>query len=207
MMKLDKIEKLTLDKYFNSQITDLLNSLDIRSEVRGLYEKIRDLCRIFFSYDKLTISELQKDKNHFKIVIEDGFTGDIDLEKFYPLQGIIFGQMFCSDTPIISADIKSDFIESGRLEENDLNKYKFDSLLSVPVFVNKKIKFRITLEKMKSGAFKHSEINLLELLGMPFGSIVTWQQQYLHMRDDALHDGLTQLLNHNAFMDRFGEEI
>ncbi len=48
MVKLDNIEKLSLDNYFHYQIANLLNSLDIQSEVRGLYEKARDLAEHFF---------------------------------------------------------------------------------------------------------------------------------------------------------------
>ena len=61
MVKLDNIEKLSLDNFFHYQIANLLNSMDIQSEVRGLYKKVRDLCRSFFNYDKLTISEIQTD--------------------------------------------------------------------------------------------------------------------------------------------------
>ena len=80
MVKLDNIEKLSIDNYFHYQIANLLNTMDIQSEVRGLYEKVRDLCRSLFSYDKLTISRLNSDNSHFKVVLEDGYSGDVDVD-------------------------------------------------------------------------------------------------------------------------------
>ncbi len=207
MGKLDNIEKLSSDNYFHYQIANLLNSLGIQSEVRGLYEKVRDLCRTFFSYDKLTISKLQNDGGNFKVVIEDGFTGDVDLEKLYSITGNIFGKNFQNKDTIESTNLIEDFYEKGRFEDGDLDKFEFNSMLSVPILVNEEIKYSITLEKQRSQEFSTSDKNLLELLALTFGSIVSWQQQYWSMRDSAMHDGLTELLNHKAFLDRFGEEI
>lgn len=207
MVKLDNIEKLSLDNYFHYQIANLLNSLDIQSEVRGLYEKVRDLCRTFFSYDKLTIAELQNDGENFKVVMEDGFKGDVDQEKLYSITGNIFGKIFQTKNIIESTNLIEDFYEKGRFEDGDLENYEFKSMLSVPVLINKSVKYSITLEKQQSQVFSISDKTLLELLALTFGSIISWQQQYWSMRDNAMHDGLTSLLNHKAFLDRFDEEI
>ncbi len=207
MVKLDNIEKLSLDKYFHYQIANLLNSLDIKSEVRGVYEKVRDLCRTFFTYDKLTIAELQSDGRNYKVVMQDGFTDDVDQEKLYSITGNIFGKIFRSKDTIESTNLIEDFYEKGRFEDGDLEKFEFHSILSVPIHVNESVKYSITLERQRPQKFSTSDKNLFELLALTFGSIISWKQQYGSMRDSAMHDGLTDLLNHKAFMDRFGEEI
>ncbi len=207
MLKLDNIEKLSLDNYFHYQIANLLNSMDIQSEVRGLYEKVRDLCRSFFNYDKLTISVIQDDGKHYKVILEDGYNGDVDSEKIYSISKSIHGRGFRSDETVESSNITEDFYETGRFEEGDLDKHDFKSILAVPVLINDSVKYCIAIEKQKSYHFISSDKNVLELLSLTFGSIVSWQKQYWKMHDNAMHDGLTNLLNHKAFMVRFNEEI
>lgn len=207
MVKLDNIEKLSLDNYFHYQIANLLNSMDIQSEVRGLYEKVRDLCRSFFHYDKLTISAVQTDGVHYKVVIEDGYTGDVDPEKIYSIANSIHGRGLRSEETVDSSNMYEDFDETYRFEEGDLEEHKFKSILSVPVFLHGKVNYSIAIEKQQAHRFISSDRNILELLALTFGSIISWKQQYWRMHENAMHDGLTGLLNHKAFMDRFDEEI
>jgi len=206
MVKLDNIEKLSLDNFFHYQIANLLNSMDIQSEVHGLYEKIRDLCRSFFNYDKLTISAVDDDK-FFKVVLQDGFRGDCETEKDYLISNSIHGRGFRSTDTVESYNMSEDFYETGRFEEGDLEVHPFKSILSVPVVINDNVEYCITIEKQKSYKFIDSDKNLLELLALTFGSIISWQKQYWKMHENAMHDGLTGLLNHKAFMNRFAEEI
>ncbi|MDP6727050.1 MAG: sensor domain-containing diguanylate cyclase [Candidatus Marinimicrobia bacterium] len=207
MVKLDNIEKLSQDNYFHYQIANLLNSMDIQSEVNGLYEKVRDLCRTFFNYDKLTISVKQLDGEHYKVVLEDGYSGDVDPEKIYSIKRSIHGRGFRAHETVESSDMNEEFYESGRFEEGDLENHDFKSILTVPVIVHDSVQYSITIEKQTSTRFSDSDKNVLELLALTFGSIVSWQQQYWKMHENAMHDGLTGLLNHKAFIDRFMEEI
>lgn len=207
MVKLDNIEKLSLDNYFHYQIANLLNSMDIQSEVHGLYEKVRDLCRTFFNYDKLTVSVKLPDGEHYKVVLEDGYNGDVDKEKIYSIKRSIHGRGFRTHETVESSDMNVEFFESGRFEEGDLEDHDFKTLLTVPVIVHDSILYSISIEKQASTRFSDSDKNVLELLALTFGSIVSWQQQYWKMHENAMHDGLTGLLNHKAFIDRFKEEI
>jgi len=207
MVKLDNIEKLSLDKFFHHQVASLLNSFDIRSEVNRLYEKVRDICRTSFSYDKLTITKLHHDGNNYQVILEDGFTGDVDQEKLYSITGTLFGKIFRTKETLSLSNIVNDFDENGRFVDGDLEKITFNSMISVPILVNENVLYGLTLERQHSQQFSITDKNLLELLALTFGSIITWQQQYLSMKDNAMHDGLTSLLNHKAFLDRFREEI
>ncbi len=207
MVKLDNIEKLSLDNYFHYQIANLLNSMDIQSEVHGLYEKVRDLCRTFFNYDKLTVSVKLPDGEHYKVVLEDGYNGDVDKEKIYSIKRSIHGRGFRTHETVESSDMNVEFFESGRFEEGDFENHDFKTLLTVPVIVHDSILYSISIEKQASTRFSDSDKNVLELLALTFGSIVSWQQQYWKMHENAMHDGLTGLLNHKAFIDRFKEEI
>jgi len=207
LIKLENIEKLSMDKYFHYQIANLLNSMDIQSEVRGLYEKVRDLCRSLFSYDKFTINRLNSDKTHYKVVLEDGYSGDVNIESVYSINGNIHGIPFRSKETISSSNISDEFYENGRFEPGDLEDHPFSSILSVPVIIDDEVIYSLSIEKQKLHHFSNSDKNLLELLALTFGSIVSWQQQYWKMHENAMTDGLTGLLNHKAFMNRYKEEI
>lgn len=207
LIKLENIEKLSMDKYFHYQIANLLNSMDIQSEVRGLYEKVRDLCRSLFSYDKFTINRLNSDKTHYKVVLEDGYSGDVNIESVYSINGNIHGIPFRSKETISSSNISDEFYENGRFEPGDLEDHPFSSILSVPVIIDDEVRYSLSIEKQKFHHFSNSDKNLLELLALTFGSIVSWQQQYWKMHENAMTDGLTGLLNHKAFMNRYQEEI
>ncbi len=207
LIKLENIEKLSMDKYFHYQIANLLNSMDIQSEVRGLYEKVRDLCRSLFSYDKFTINRLNSDKTHYKVVLEDGYSGDVNIESVYSINGNIHGIPFRSKETISSSNISDEFYENGRFEPGDLEDHPFSSILSVPVIIDDEVRYSLSIEKQKFHHFSNSDKNLLELLALTFGSIISWQQQYWKMHENAMTDGLTGLLNHKAFMNRYQEEI
>lgn len=207
IIKLDNLEKLSMDNFFHYQIANLLNSLDIQSEVKGLYEKVRDLSRSLFSYDKLTIAKVFEDKQKFMVVLEDGYTGDIEFNKEYAIFGCIYGIPMRKKTILQSSKIDEEFQENGRLIPGDLQIHHFESLVSIPVLIDGLVQYTITLEKQRSYNYSNADVNLLELLALTFGSIISWQQQYWKMRDNAMHDGLTNLLNHKAFMDRFSEEV
>lgn len=206
MVKLDNIEKLSFDIFFHNQIASLLNSLDIHFESDNLYKKVRDLCRTSFSYDKLTITNLHDDGEHFKVVLEDGYTGDVNQDKIYSITGSLFGNIYRTKETLISSNVINDFNENGRFIDGDLEKVPFNSMLSVPILVNGKVLSSLTLERQGSHQFSKTDKNLLELLASTIALILTWQHQYLSMKDNAMHDGLTGLLNHKAFLDRFKEE-
>ncbi len=206
IVKLDTIEKLSVNNYFHYQIVNLFNTITIQSEVRGLYEKIRDLCHSFFKYDKLTISVINNDQKTFRVIVEDGYTGDVKPDAVYNISGSIQGIVLRKGETIISSDIEYDFYENYRFEKGDMEVHPFRSMMAVPVFKMSKIFQSIILEKKSEFHFSESDKNLLELLAVTLGSIISWQDQYSKMQEDAMHDGLTNLLNHKAFIERFAEE-
>ena len=139
--------------------------------------------------------------------MEDGYSGDVNIESVYSINGNIHGIPFRSKETISSSNISDEFYENGRFEPGDLEDHPFSSILSVPVIIDDEVIYSLSIEKQKLHHFSNSDKNLLELLALTFGSIVSWQQQYWKMHENAMTDGLTGLLNHKAFMNRYKEEI
>ncbi|HIF27808.1 MAG TPA: GGDEF domain-containing protein, partial [Candidatus Marinimicrobia bacterium] len=55
--------------------------------------------------------------------------------------------------------------------------------------------------------FSDRDFALLEVLAATASSILSWQSEYNIMHKSAIHDGLTDLLNHKAYQERFVEEL
>ena len=47
----------------------------------------------------------------------------------------------------------------------------------------------------------------LEIIGKSLGSSLEWLIQYNKIYENATHDGLSGLLNHQTFKERFNDEI
>jgi diguanylate cyclase (GGDEF)-like protein len=81
------------------------------------------------------------------------------------------------------------------------------SVLSIPLKTKKGVVGAVTLERLKSKLYSETDVRLMELLCGTVGSILDWQKEYKKVHLTSIHDGLTGLLNHKAFLDRFDEEI
>ena len=91
--------------------------------------------------------------------------------------------------------------------QDDRDLHSFKSILSVPIRVNGKSIGAISLERIDSKIFSDININFLESLCGIFSSEIYLKNEYNKVHLSSIHDGLTGLLNHNAFLKRFDEEL
>ncbi len=207
MMKIEEIEKLLTDSYYNARIANLFEIIDISSDENKVFDMVKGLCRTFFSYDKLTISMLDSSPTQAKIKLVDGLKDDIDTGEVFSIQSTLHGRPIREGRLIRSSYWEQSYSDAGRFKEGDNRSYNFMSILAVPLKVNGNVKGAIAIERLHSHPFTDTDQHLLELLGTTVGSILTWIYEYRRMHSSAIHDGLTGLLNHRAFMERFEEEI
>jgi diguanylate cyclase (GGDEF)-like protein len=100
-----------------------------------------------------------------------------------------------------------EFPEMNRFNPNDRDTFNFMSVLSIPLRSNGEAVGAISLERLKSKKYTDTDARLFELLCGTVSSILNWQQEYNRVHESSIHDGLTGLLNHKAFLDRFDEEV
>jgi diguanylate cyclase (GGDEF)-like protein len=207
MEDLEQMESLMVDNYFNTRIANLFDQLEVKSDESELFQSIRVLCRAFFQYDKLTIVLSAEDKNKGTIKLVDGLHDDIDEGEEFHIQNTLHGLVIQDGKTICSNAWFEDFPEMNRFKPGDNRDFNFMSVLSVPLKSNNGTIGAITMERLKSRIYSDSDVRLLELLCGTVSSILNWQQEYKKVHLTSIHDGLTGLLNHKAFLERFEEEI
>ena len=94
-----------------------------------------------------------------------------------------------------------------RFSSTESNENLYKSILGVPIIVNQENKGSIFLERRSKTSFsKMDEVNL-SLIGKVLGSALHWKNEYEKIYIDATHDGLSGLLNHQTFKERFQDEV
>lgn len=207
MEDLEQMESLMVDNYFNSRIANLFDQLEVKSDESELFQSIRGLCRAFFQYDKLTIVLTTEEKKKGMIKLVDGLHDDIDEGEEFLIQNTLHGLSIQDGKTICSNAWFENYPEMNRFKPGDNRDFNFMSVLSVPLKFNDESIGAVTMERLKSRIYSESDIRLLELLCGTVSSILNWQQEYKKVHLTSIHDGLTGLLNHKAFLDRFEEEI
>ncbi len=207
MTDLEQMESLMVDNYFNSRVTNLFDQLEVKSDQSELFESIRGLCRAFFQYDKLTITMVDSDQSTAKIKLVDGLHDDADEGQSFNMINTLHGLAVQENRMVNSNTWFDEFPEMNRFNPNDRDTFNFMSVLSIPLRSNGEAVGAISLERLKSKKYTDTDARLFELLCGTVSSILNWQQEYNRVHDSSIHDGLTGLLNHKAFLDRFDEEV
>ena len=207
MEELEEIEKLIISNKFNSKLVKLIEQLDITSDDGEFIDSINGICRSFFQYDKLTIAFSNKDNSSADIFLVDGFKDDIDKGNNFEIKNTIHGLAIIDNKTICSNSWYEKFPEMNRFLQNDRDLHSFKSILSVPIRINGKSIGVISLERIEGKMFSAIDINFLESLCGVFSTEVYLKNKYNKVHLSAIHDGLTGLLNHNAFLKRFDEEL
>ncbi len=207
MTDLEQMESLMVDNYFNSRVTNLFDQLEVKSDQSELFESIRGLCRAFFQYDKLTITMVNSNQSTAKIKLVDGLHDDVDEGQSFNMINTLHGLAVQENRMVNSNTWFDEFPEMNRFNPNDRDTFNFMSVLSIPLRSNGEAVGAISLERLKSKKYTDTDARLFELLCGTVSSILNWQQEYNRVHDSSIHDGLTGLLNHKAFLDRFDEEV
>ena len=206
MTKIDKIESLLADNYYNSHISQLYKSVDMYSKEEDIYDAVESLCHRFFTYDKLSIS-LLIDEENAQLKCVDGIKDDINVGSEFNIQGSLHGRALLRDESIRTKNWEEDYTEEYRFNDKSDKEFTFSSVLVTPVYIKKMVKGTIGLERLTSKPFDDSDQKLLELLSSTLGYILSWITEFQKIHDSSIHDGLTGVLNRNAFDERMEEEM
>ena len=155
----------------------------------------------------MTIAFSNKDNSSADIFLVDGFKDDIDKGNNFEIKNTIHGLAIIDNKTICSNSWYEKFPEMNRFLQNDRDLHSFKSILSVPIRINGKSIGVISLERIEGKMFSAIDINFLESLCGVFSTEVYLKNKYNKVHLSAIHDGLTGLLNHNAFLKRFDEEL
>ena len=205
--RLQRIERLVTEKDYHLRIANLFNTFGVKSDQNELFEKIRDLCRSFFRYDKLTITLSTGNRSQAVVKIVDGFKEDSDVDDIIEIENTLHGLPYTSGQIINSADWATKYSVKGRFIPGDSEQFKFNTILAAPIVKDNDVQGSIAVERTEMNPFSDRDFALLEVLTETVSSILSWQSEYDIMHKSAIHDGLTDLLNHKAYQERFVEEL
>ncbi|MFH1852162.1 MAG: diguanylate cyclase [Candidatus Neomarinimicrobiota bacterium] len=205
--RIERIEELSADRENHAKITTLMEKIDIADEYATVFESIRNLCRSLFSYDKLTISIAATNTSLARIMLSDGFSEDISVKSDFDIADTLHGRPIRTEQPINSSYWEKDYPDEGRFVKGDIERFNFMAVVGVPLKIGTSGVGAIVLERLSSRQFSESDLWLLKTLSINLGAVLHWSDKYRAMHQSATHDGLTELLNHKSFLDRFEEEI
>ena len=208
------LEERTISEENKSLILNIISDIDFKSDNQIIYNKFKFLIVSLFKYDRLTISIIKANKNRREydkglnliIKIIDGdkdmFTEGTD----FPTNGSLHGLPVIKGTSVITSNWQETHDNLFRFNSSEINE-TYKSVLGVPIVVNKQNQGSILLERKTNLGFSDLDKHNLLLIGNVLGSALYWKNEYEKIYTDATHDGLSGLLNHQTFKDRFQDEV
>ena len=164
------------------------------------------MSRSIFTYDKLTICFDTDNSDELEIAITDGFDEDALKDLRFDLRNNIIGLSYVENELIVLDRWKLQFPEIKRFNSVDQDNIKFDMILSSPLRSEGKAVGNFTIERIDK-SFTNEEVELVTKLTDAMNNVLSWISTHHQLSQSATRDGLTGLLNHKTFLERFEKEI
>ena len=212
---LESLEKHILGEDSKSLILEIVSNLDFKSDVQNIFNQFKYLLRTFFKYDRLTVSLRKDTENRRKldkgvssiIKLTDGEKDDFVEGSEFPTNGSLHGLPVVSRISIHTTDWRQSHPNMARFRSSEPDEDAFQSVLASPIIIEGESRGSIVLERLNAQPFSSMDVNDLELIGQVLGSALRWRYEYKKIHTNATHDGLSGLLNHQTFKERFSDEI
>ncbi len=204
---IDNIESLQKHHTIQEKINSLANNVNISENKSIIYEKVVEICKSIFKYDKFTIIVSYQDIEHARVEWVDGYSLDISRDEVFSLKNSIFANVIRENQIINSKDIKKDFGKRYRFYNDEKTKRKVSSVLAVPILINEDISGCIAIERFEEKEYSEITLFYLEKIAQMLNVLLQWQTEYHKMYLNTTQDNLTGLLNYRAFLNRLDIEM
>ena len=189
------------------KIIDVLATIELGLDELETYSKFQYLISSSFDFDCMTVS-LKNDSGQNCIVkIIDGVDKELIASDEFNVNGTLLGLPVITGENINTNNWNIDYPNLGRITTGSDKKNSYKSVLGVPIKGNDKNIGSIILERKKEVPFSNDCEKRLVLFSNILGATICWLEEYDKLYQDATHDGLSKLLNHQTFKERFEEEI
>jgi len=196
------------DNSFITQMETHIDSLDIGISEDEMLASLVAFCEQKFTFDKMTLTLIDpKHKNEAIIRLIAGFDMDYGKNDRFTLDGTVHDKIIKNKNGILIENYIKEADLEGRFKKGDINEYQFMSLAGVAVSSNNGVIGTLSLESFTSRRYDDTDLKLLKAFGDKIGTLLGWWESYNHVRKTATIDGLTGLLNHRAFLERFEHEL
>ena len=215
LYNLDNLEKRALGEDSKSVVLDILSNIDFKSDSQNIYNKFKYLLTTLFEYDRLTISVRKQNENRRKydkglnltIMLTDGIKDEFAEGVDFPTNGSIHGLPVINGSSFQTANWQQAYPNMVRFKSDENDDQIYQSIIASPIIIDSESKGSIVLERKRDTKFSEIDLSNLELVGQVLGSSLHWKYEYEKIHINATHDGLSGLLNHQTFKERFRDEI
>ena len=215
LCNLDSLEKHALGGDSKSIILDILSNLDFKSDSQNIYNKFKYLLLTMFDYDRLTVSIRKQNENRRKydkglnliIMLTDGTKDKFVKGTDFPTNGSMHGMPVVNGSSFKTTNWQQSYPNMVRFKSDENNDHNYKSVIGAPIIIDTESKGSIVLERRNDIPFSTIDLNNLELIGQVLGSALHWRYEYEKIHMNATHDGLSGLLNHQTFKEKFRDEI
>jgi len=203
---LESLEKHIMGEENKSRIIEILSELNFKSDESQVLDHFKYLIRTFFYYDRLTIS-LQSEKELNSIIkLVDGVIDEFVEGTEFPIHGTLHGLPIVIEKVVLSQNWKESYENIARFNSNEAPT-DFQSVLGVPIIANGESRGSLFIERITGQPYTTADEQNLTLIGRVMGASLNWLMEYEKIYQNATHDGLSKLLNHQTYKERFSEEI
>jgi len=197
-------EHLSFIKYLES----FQNDLDISRSKEELVESISNFCRETFTFDKLTLIFLDAEKKDVAVATEViGYKDDFGAETLFSREESLLWKVLDGEDSTQIDLTDASFLDGGRFSKGDTQDHHFFSFIGAPIQTSEQTIGCLVLESFSSGRYRRSEGRNLHIFTTRLGVLLDWWQKYDVVRETSMRDGLTGLLNHRTFVERFEQEL
>jgi len=203
---LEALETHVVGEEHKTRILEVLSKLNFRSDENEILSHFKYLIRSFVPYDRLTIAIKNESGNSAYVKLVDGIEDELEVGTSFSIHGTVMGFPISSGESIQSQNWKEQYPNLNRYSADE-TETSFQSILGVPVFIQGENVGTIFLERLTEQPYNSNNADTLKLISRVLGSSLYWVMEYEKIYNDATHDGLSNLLNHQTFKERFSEEI
>ena len=215
LANLESLEQHIIGEDSKTLILEILSNLDFKSDTQNIFNQFKYLVRTFFQYDRATVSIRKESENRRKydkgvtsvIKLADGDKDEFVEGSDFPTNSSIQGLPVITGTYFQTNNWRVSHQNMFRFKSSEPNDYKYKSMMGAPIIIEGESRGSIVLEKIDSSSFSKQELADLILIGQVLGSALHWKFEYEKIHKNATHDGLSGLLNHQTFKEKFNDEI
>ena len=203
---LESLEKHIMGEENKSRIIEILSELNFKSDESQVLDHFKYLIRTFFYYDRLTISLKSEKELNSIIKLVDGVIDEFVEGTEFPSHGTLHGLPTVSEKVVLSQNWKESHENVARFNSNEAPT-DFQSVLGVPIIAYGESRGSLFIERITGQPYTKADEQNLTLIGRVMGASLNWLMEYEKIYQNATHDGLSKLLNHQTYKERFSEEI
>ena len=203
---LESLEKHIMGEENKSRIIEILSELNFKSDESQVLDHFKYLIRTFFYFDRLTISIKSQEEYNLIIKLVDGVNDEFVEGTEFPIHGTLHGLPTVNEKVVLSQNWKESHKNIVRFNLNEAPT-DFQSVLGVPIITYGESCGSLFIERITGRPYTKADEQNLTLIGRVMGASLNWLKEYEKIYQNATHDGLSNLLNHQTYKERFSEEI